>query len=41
LEYLAMTQQRFHPKLVLAAKLAAACSLCLGAILLVIWLTGY
>lgn len=36
-----MPQQRFHPKLVLAAKLAAACSLCLAVVLLVIWLTGY
>lgn len=35
-----MPQHPSHPKLVLAAKLAAACSLCIAAVLLVVWLTG-
>jgi hypothetical protein len=33
-----MPENRFHPKLVLAAKLVGACSLCLGLIILIAWL---
>lgn len=33
-----MSETRLHPKLILAAKLAGACSLCLGVALLIIWL---
>jgi hypothetical protein len=36
-----MPERRFHPRLVLAAKLLGACSLCLAVVLLVIWLTGH
>jgi hypothetical protein len=35
-----MPQHPSHPKFVLAIKLAAACGLCIAAVLLVVWLTG-
>lgn len=33
-----MSGNQFHPKLVLAAKLVGACSLCLALVLLIVWL---
>jgi hypothetical protein len=33
-----MSENRLYPKLILAAKLAGACSLCFGLVLLIIWL---
>jgi hypothetical protein len=31
-------ENRLHPKLILAAKLIGACSLCLGLVFLISWL---
>lgn len=33
-----MPENQPHPRLILAAKLVGACSLCLGVILLIVWL---
>ena len=33
-----MSESRLHPKRLLAAKQAGACSLCVGPVLLIIWL---